>query len=57
MLMVFTMSLGEFQLASLAGAQASMGPIDWETVPCICMVEVTPVSLEQETWGQIKSGF
>ena len=49
-------SLGTFQLAFCAGTDHVLGPL-WEDTPCSCTVEVTPLSLEQETWGHIKSEF
>jgi len=49
-------SLGTFQLAFCAGHYGSYHPY-WEDYPCSCLVEVTPLNLEQETWGYIKVGF
>lgn len=50
-------SLGTFSLAFLAGALGGIGDPVWSGDPCSCSVEVTPLSLEQETWGNIKAGF
>ncbi len=51
-------SLGTFQLAFLAAVKDPMkGGYLWEGDPCSCIVEVLPLSLEQETWAHIKSEF
>ncbi len=49
-------SLGQFQMAFLA-AVTGQGNTNWNGDPCSCIVEVTPLQLEQETWGYIKSEF
>jgi len=52
-----TDSLGFFELAFCAGYYHSMGGVIYEDNPCSCVVEVTLLNLEQETWGFIKSEF
>jgi len=55
-----TDSLGLFQLVFCAGYWADASTphhFQYEDNPCSCAVEVTPLSLEQETWGHIKSEF
>ena len=47
-------SLGTFQLAVCAGTEGYAWP-NWEESPCSCMVDVTPLNLQQETWGYIKT--
>lgn len=43
-------------LAAFLAVQPTVGYL-YEGDPCSCMVEVTPLSFEQETWGHIKSEF
>lgn len=50
-----TDSLGIFQLAFCAGYYHPIEDVSWEENPCSCLVEVTPLNLEQETWASIKS--
>jgi len=47
-------SLGQFQMAFLAAATGQGYP-SWDGDPCSCIVEVSPLNLEHETWGTIKS--
>jgi len=49
-------SIETFQLAFCAGTEGYAWP-NWEETPCSCTVEVTPLNLDQETWGRIKSEF
>lgn len=49
-------SIGISQMAFIAFGMYEKEPY-YDGVPCSCMVEVTPLSLEQETWGHIKSEF
>ena len=49
-------SIGTFQVASIACASVEKEP--WfDGVPCSCTVDVTPLNLEQKTWGYIKAEF
>ena len=49
-------SIGTFKLAFIAFSTYEHQPY-YDGVPCSCTVEVTPLSLEQETWAHIKSEF
>ena len=51
-----TDSLGVFQLAFCCGFVGPYTP-GWEDSPCSCLVAVTPLNLEQTTWGTIKSSM
>ena len=46
---------GTFTMAFLAAIYDGMSDLHWDGDPCSCIVEVTPLLLEQETWGHIKS--
>lgn len=50
---------GSYTTAALGAFLANQPYIAyfWEGDPCSCLVEVTPLNLEQETWGKIKSEF
>ena len=50
-------TLGTFQMAFLAAMWEGMGAPYYEGDPCSCTVTVTPLNLQQETWGYIKAGF
>ena len=51
-------SLGSFSLAFLAAVHDPMdGGYLWTGDPCSCVVQIVPLSLEQRTWGSIKSGI
>ena len=50
-------SLGTFSLAFLAAEFNPPGDLHWVGDPCNCTVEVTPLNLQEETWGHIKSEF
>lgn len=54
-----TDSLGLFQLVFCAGYWTTViePRYVYEDNPCSCVVEVTLLNLEQETWGHIKSEF
>lgn len=52
-----TDSLGLFQLAFCAATWGYGDVPNWEDYPCSCIVEVTPLNLQQETWGHIKAEF
>jgi len=48
-------TLGTFQMAFLAAMWEGMGAAYYEGDPCSCMVDVTPLNFQQETWGYIKT--